>query len=69
MMEFTFQYGIIMLVILIAEIVIVAVIFSDPGRVSKLFVDATGKLLTKYYESGHTGQVAQSVWKIIMGVR
>ena len=52
-----------------ANISLVAYIFSDPNRIAKEYIEISLKLADEYYETGQTqGQTAKTVWNVIMNV-
>ncbi len=51
-----------------AQIIAVAVVFSDPARYTGFIMDGMKTLLGHYHESTEIGATAKAVWNVAMGV-
>lgn len=58
----------ILILLLVAQIITVAVLFSDDNRLSGLLTGAMSELLHKYDNSDDEGKMAKAVWNILMTV-
>lgn len=54
---------------MVGQIIAVAILFSDPNRLSGLLVTAMQELLPYYGQNSDKGQTASSVWNVLMSVR
>ncbi|VDM34530.1 unnamed protein product [Hydatigera taeniaeformis] len=61
-------YAAILIVLLVAQIIVVAVAFSDPARLTAVLINSLEKLLQKYNETDDEGKMATTVWNVIMTV-
>ncbi|KAM3174413.1 hypothetical protein ACTXT7_010591 [Hymenolepis weldensis] len=59
-------YAIVLIVILIAEIVIVAYLFSDPKRIPALLIKALKEVQKYYGQNNAEGSTATATWNVIM---
>nr|CDS22346.1 tetraspanin [Echinococcus granulosus] len=61
-------YAAILVVILVAEIIAVALLFSDPTRLTSLLVSALEKLLQLFGDGSEEGQMSTAVWNVTMTI-
>ncbi|VDM35003.1 unnamed protein product [Hydatigera taeniaeformis] len=63
-------YAAILIVLLVVQIILVAVVFSDPNRVGKWVIESMSELLRSYDDTGSTTQnMPTTVWNLVMSVR
>lgn len=63
-----YQYAILLLVLLLVQIIVVAVVFSDPIKFANGIVRATEALLKSYGEGSEEGNRATTIWDVLMEV-
>ncbi|CDS36450.1 tetraspanin [Echinococcus multilocularis] len=61
-------YAVILIILLVAQIIAVAVIFSDPNRTSGWLVSSLETILESYGEQDPKGSMSKAVWNLLMGL-
>lgn len=63
------QYAIILGVLLVVQIIVVAVVFSNPTKYANAIVSSTEALLKSYGNEGEAGNASTAIWTVLMEVR
>nr|CDS22353.1 tetraspanin [Echinococcus granulosus] len=61
-------YATILIVLLVAQIIAVAVVFSDPTRLTSLIVNSMEKLLQLFGDGSEEGKMSTAVWDAAMTI-
>ncbi|KAM7534650.1 hypothetical protein Aperf_G00000108234 [Anoplocephala perfoliata] len=59
-------YAVILIILTVAQIIFVAVMFSNRTRLSSLLIGALDKLLPSYDQTNREGEAATAVWNVLM---
>ncbi|VDK40382.1 unnamed protein product [Dibothriocephalus latus] len=62
-------YAVILAVLLVAQIVAVAVLFSDPARLTQYIITAMTELLKTLNKEDQVGKASTAIWTLAMTVR
>lgn len=65
---FTHQYAIVLVVLLLVQIIVVAVVFSNPTKFANEIVSSTEALLKSYGDDSKEGNKSTIIWRLLMEV-